>query len=235
MDTPRAASTTAGLPVPDAPVGGLRPVWPQSVQVALGVLLGVAITLLASKWWMQSLEAGPSIVPSQRIDLNTATHAELRLLPGIGEQLAERIARVRADKGPFKKVDDLRQVPGAGPATLERLRSWVYVSANLPAVTKEPSLPLAVEPTRPLGAKARKALNLAGPIDINAASAADLMQIPGIGPKLSQRIVDERSHKPFQTVAELRRVSGIGPKILEKMRPFVTVGPLEVVRYNSQR
>ena len=45
-------------------------------------------------------------------------------------------------------------------------------------------------------------------------------KLPGIGPKMAQRIIDERSKKPFASVEELRRVSGIGPKTLEKLRPL---------------
>ena len=48
--------------------------------------------------------------------------------------------------------------------------------------------------------------------------------LPGIGPKMAQRIVDERRKAPFKTVDDLRRVSGIGPKTLERLRPFIPVG-----------
>jgi competence protein ComEA len=61
-------------------------------------------------------------------------------------------------------------------------------------------------------------------IDVNRAPLAELQRLPGIGPKMSQRIVDERGKRPFATVAELRRVPGIGPKTLEKLRPYVTTG-----------
>jgi competence protein ComEA len=201
--------------------------WPRSVQIAFGLLLGAGFCFLAGKWLLQSLEAGPSTLPTQRVDLNFATPGELMLLPGVGEQLAQRIVKVRAERGPFAKVADLRRVPGIGPAALERLRPSVFVSANPPPAGAAPSLPVTVEPTKKPVANARKGINLAGPIDINAAGAAELRQIPGIGPVLSQRIVDARSQKPFATVADLRRVRGIGPKTLEKMRPFVTVSPVK--------
>lgn len=233
MDTQRDATTPAAAPVPGSPAVVPCAAWPLATQLVFACLLGVALGVLACKSWLLSLEAGPSTLPSQRIDLNIATHAELRLLPGIGDNLAERIAKLRADKGPFEKVDDLRHVPGIGPATLERLRSWVFVSASRQASAKDPSLPLTVEPTNRLGAKPRKGSNLSRPLDINTASPAELMQIPGIGPKLSQRIVEERGRQPFQAVADLRRVYGIGPKILEKMRPYVTVAPVEITRGSS--
>ena len=215
-------------PVVAGPQAVLRAIWPRPLQVAVGALLLAALGALACKSLLQTLDAGSSTIPAQQIDLNAATHAELLLLPGVGDNLAQRIANVRG-QGLFKSVDDLRKVPGIGPATLERLRAWVYVGANPPPAVTETSLPLNVAPSKRPGVKPKKGTNLAGPIDVNTAAAKELMQIPGIGPKLSQRIVDERTQRPFQTVADLRRVHGIGPKILEKMRPFVTVGPVKGV------
>ncbi|GAA1822335.1 ComEA family DNA-binding protein [Nesterenkonia flava] len=60
-------------------------------------------------------------------------------------------------------------------------------------------------------------------ININTADAAELEQLPGIGPALSQRIVTYREdHGPFQALEELAAVSGIGPAILENVADMVT-------------
>jgi competence protein ComEA len=69
-------------------------------------------------------------------------------------------------------------------------------------------------------------------MDINEASLQELQRLPGIGPKLAQRIVDERQKAPFKSVEDLRRVSGIGAKTLERLRPHVTVksDPVRVVK-----
>src|SRR5437868_3896044 len=147
-----SASTTA----PAAPAPALGTPWPRSAQVTMGVLVAVCLLVMASKSWRQALEAGSNTIPSQRIDLNSATHAELMVLPGVGEKLAERILTMRAHKGPFLKVDDLRKVSGIGPATMERLRDWVFVAANLEPARPEPSLPLSIEPSRRAGAKSKK-------------------------------------------------------------------------------
>lgn len=69
-------------------------------------------------------EPGATPVPgTRRIDINTASAAELGLLPGIGPKLAERIIEDRARRGPFESVDALDRVKGIGPRTVERLRA----------------------------------------------------------------------------------------------------------------
>lgn len=61
-------------------------------------------------------------------------------------------------------------------------------------------------------------------VDLNRASLAELLTLPGIGPVLAERIVRDRLiNGPFRSVHELLRVPGIGPKLLEKLRPRVRV------------
>lgn len=62
-------------------------------------------------------------------------------------------------------------------------------------------------------------------IDLNAADAAALSLLPGVGPALAQRIAAyRRSHGPFHTLADLQAVKGVGPRIVAKLKPWVTVG-----------
>ena len=59
-------------------------------------------------------------------------------------------------------------------------------------------------------------------VDLNTAEPPELDQLPGIGPALSQRIVESReANGPFLAPADLRRVKGIGPKKMEQLRPFL--------------
>ena len=61
------------------------------------------------------------------VDLNTATAADLDALPGIGPVLAERILEHRTREGPFRSVDQLREVSGIGEAKYASLRDAVTV------------------------------------------------------------------------------------------------------------
>src|SRR5579885_2648321 len=61
-------------------------------------------------------------------------------------------------------------------------------------------------------------------LDLNQADPVQLLQLPGVGEKLVQRIVVYRAeHHGFRSVEELRHVRGIGPKLLEKLRPHIFV------------
>ena len=61
------------------------------------------------------------------LDLNTATVADLDALPGIGPVLAQRILDHRTQHGPFRSVDQLREVSGIGEAKFSSLRDAVTV------------------------------------------------------------------------------------------------------------
>ena len=61
-------------------------------------------------------------------------------------------------------------------------------------------------------------------VDLNRADAAELAQLPVIGPALAQRIVEHRDARgPFRSIEELGRVKGIGQKTLEAIRPHVLI------------
>lgn len=66
------------------------------------------------------------------INLNSASKAELETVKGIGPQKADAILDYRKKNGPFKKVDDLRNVSGFGDKSVENMRSELTVDAAAP-------------------------------------------------------------------------------------------------------
>lgn len=62
-----------------------------------------------------------------KIDLNTATSAQLDTLPGVGAVTAQRIIDWRAQRGPFKAVEQLRQIDGIGESRYTKLKDLVTV------------------------------------------------------------------------------------------------------------
>lgn len=213
------------------------PAWSRSAQGAAALFLLLALFLLGwHAWSVQRWNCRPAILEadalfSPSIDLNQADRAQLLQLPHVGESLARRIEAYRSEHHGFHEVDELRRVNGIGPKTMEKLRPFVYVEAPVRDVEEEP----ATEPVRPIPAKAaekkkplavgKKKVALTERIDVNHASAAELQRLPGIGPTLSQRLIERRAEKSFQSVEDLCRVRGIGPKTLERLRPHVVIVP----------
>lgn len=60
-----------------------------------------------------------------RININTATAAELEALPEIGTVTAARIVAHREEQGPFRAVDDLIHVQGISDRTIDGFRELV--------------------------------------------------------------------------------------------------------------
>ena len=60
------------------------------------------------------------------------------------------------------------------------------------------------------------------PVNANKASIEEMQQLPGVGPVLARRIVEQR---PYAEVEDLRGVPGIGDNIFEKLKGHVVVAP----------
>lgn len=70
--------------------------------------------------------AGPSSL--SRVNLNTANEKQLMALPGIGEKHARSILASRnARGGRFQRLEDLLDIDGIGPATLDKIRPYVVL------------------------------------------------------------------------------------------------------------
>ena len=63
------------------------------------------------------------------------------------------------------------------------------------------------------------------PVNLNTATAEQLATIPGVGPKMAERIIDYRQKNGgFKKLEDLMNVSGVGEKSFLKMKPLITVG-----------
>ncbi len=150
--------------------------------------------------------------PGEQVDPNRDDEVELARLPGVGPALAGRISQAREEGGPFRRPDDLLRVPGIGEATLLRIRAKLDFSDPPPA-------PVG-------GARERSAQ-----VELNRAGETELQELPGIGPALARRIIEERERRGgFSRVDDLLEVPGIGPATLERLRPLLAAQGSNVYR-----
>ena len=114
------------------------------------LLLSSAVFSLTSAW--------------AQININTATQAEWEALNGIGPSKAKAIVDYRTQVGGFKSVDEITNVKGIGPKTLESIRPELALGAvpptkALPNSTKvtpaTPAVPAAVNKTVPASKPAK--------------------------------------------------------------------------------
>jgi competence ComEA-like helix-hairpin-helix protein len=94
------------------------------------------------------------------------------------------------------------------------------------ARTESPAPPGALPPPPPRTAAAPPApIADPRPLDLNRASAEEISRLPGVGPSLARRIVEERDRRGrFESADGLKGILGMGPKKLAALREHVTVG-----------
>lgn len=98
---------------------------------ALAALL-LGLTLLAAG-------SSRAAEEQQKLNLNTASAADLTNLRGIGQKTAEAIVAYRESNGPFKSVEELVEVKGIGEKLMVSLRDHVTVGAAPPASANAPA------------------------------------------------------------------------------------------------
>jgi competence protein ComEA len=84
-----------------------------------------------------------------------------------------------------------------------------------------PQATVATTSSIPTGARSQ---SKQGKLDLNRATAEELQHLPGIGPVLAQRVIEQRTTQgAFLTVDGLRNVKGIGKKRMDQLRPLIMV------------
>lgn len=69
----------------------------------------------------------PSDIVPTLVNVNTANESELETLPGIGNTKAKAIVKYRSRHGNFNTIDDMNNVPGIGPATIDLFKAYVTI------------------------------------------------------------------------------------------------------------
>jgi len=82
---------------------------------------------------------------------------------------------------------------------------------------------LALAAPAPAAAE-KKPLPAGERIDLNRASAAELMRLPGVGRKRAEAIVAHRERRPFRRAEDVLQVKGLSPAWLARVKGALTVG-----------
>ena len=107
-----------------------RVVWVRT-QAFVALLLFVAFWTMTVWVYRASTHRTDTELPNEWIvDLNDATQAELNLLPGVGEKLANDILRYREEIGGFQSVDELMNIRGIKEGRLLSLKKYVTVNSK---------------------------------------------------------------------------------------------------------
>lgn len=118
----------------------------------------------------------------------------------------------------FTRLGDFLALLGKHPSSLEKdmfLEDWTCLDFSDPAGNTGPKLSPVRESVKYL---------MGHPMDLNRAGIRDLMLLPGIGPGLARKVVQERRRKGlFQSPEDLARVKSLPRKTLDRLRGLVGV------------
>jgi competence protein ComEA len=208
--------------------------------VAVIVASGVALMLRA----LDARRAPPIVITdiaAERsvtvvIDGAVATPGVLTLPPGArlndaviraggflssAESTDLNLARLLVDG---ERVTVARVEPAAASSTIE-----IVAGVASPAVRESPDRQPVSQPSAPVPSirltPTPPAIDSFGLVDINSATAAELDELPRIGPVLAERIVTYREENgPYGSVEELESVDGISTNTVDDLRPLITAG-----------
>lgn len=159
------------------------------------------------------------LVSQERLNINTASEEELMTLPGVTRQVAQNIVEYREYIGGFKKVEDLALVSGVGAAKLEQVKFEICVSSKSGSAQHSPNS-LRKDVDHGYHSQHLSATR----VNINTASATQMMNLRGLTEEMAQDIILYRTqHGPLKSIEDLLKVDSISSSFLDKVRHQVYV------------
>lgn len=151
-----------------------------------------------------------------RFDPNLATEADLERL-GLTPSMIRTFVKFRDKGGRFRSPEDIRKIYGIPPALAERLEPYVQIKSERAG---GPALFADVKKQRIRKAQAGSIIS----IDINRADSLDWLALPGIGPKLSSRILQYRDRLGgFYTIEQVAEVFGLADSVYQRIRGYLRI------------
>lgn len=117
--------------------------------------------------------------------------------------------------GRFKKPEDVKRIYGLFPDEYERIAPYIRIAGDNHSTAETPAEPAADKPAKPY--TPRYAV-----IDINTADTTALISLPGIGSKLSARIVNFRDKLGgFYSISQVAETFGLPDSTFQKIKAYL--------------
>lgn len=191
------------------------------------------LVLAAILAWGLAISPTPALAAkADKIDINSASQADLESLPGVGAATAKKIIAGR----PFSSVSDLSRV-GVSADTIAKIKPLVKAGRGPAPAAETAKTEKAAEKAvkeekaaKPAEAKVTKGMAQAktaaasapsgARVDLNTASEKELEALPAVGAATAKKIIAGR---PYSSTADLAK-AGVSAKTIETISPLVTVG-----------
>ncbi len=176
----------------------------------IAIMLLVALFVVASIFWSESRRPAGEAVASTPASAEEALEKQKVAVSISGAVAKPGIYKVAPDK----RVEDVVALAGGflPEADSDKVNIARRCYDGLHIQVKEKKVPVPRAPRQRSAAPARESkADDKSIININQANAAELEQLPGIGPALAKRIVDYREKNGlFKTPEDIKQVEGIG-------------------------
>ncbi|MEL7587026.1 MAG: helix-hairpin-helix domain-containing protein [Prolixibacteraceae bacterium] len=180
---------------------------------------------------LEQEEVAPKPVSLFCFDPNTIDSAALDSL-ALPQRIRQNMLRYRLHGGVFKRKEDLRRIYGMNDSVFAAIAGFMVIQESkikvpvmAPGNTDQKE---AVETNRS-GLSAPVVVR----VELNTATAGDLIQLPGIGPVLSGRIIRYRNLLGgFHSVAQLKEVYGLTPETIKRIEGQLDIDSTRIATLN---
>lgn len=157
-------------------------------------------------------------------DPNTISAEGWKML-GLRDKTIRTIRNFISKGGKFYKPEDIKKIWGLREDEAQRLLPYVRITE------KNPDAYIQLRPPKELLSKSSLPV-----IDINTADTSQLMMLPGIGPKLSARIINFRDKLGgFYSVDQVAETFGLPDSVFQKIKKqlIISTGPSQMININT--
>jgi len=104
---------------------------PRNIVTAGWLLIFLALFTLQTEYALgETQNISTPVSRIHKVDINKASALEIATIPGLGARKSEAIVEYRKVHGPFKTVEELKNVSGIGDRLLQRIRAYIKIGSE---------------------------------------------------------------------------------------------------------